>query len=231
MTYHRRLPARCQPHPNHPTKAAKVSDPEDLKIPVSAVRFCLWALGKQGKAGVSGCLRRLSNLRRLLSGCQPVASRLPALALGLSLMGCGEHVVVFHGDTSFTPEERSQIQRGADLLSEHMHESTIEVVWDLPPGTPPPQLSITKKLLRAPEDRGVVGYCDGNRVLIDVEKVRMTGPPDGSLVFAAAHELGHYWGLDHHESPDGIMAGYLSPRSVPAWSAADQAECKRIGRC
>jgi hypothetical protein len=156
---------------------------------------------------------------------------LGALAFATLVVGCmlpaqEEHppdTIVWHGDVTFTAEERTLVETGANWLKDYVRPRHA-IVWDAPhpaeteectPGT----------IARRTKSIGAVCYCSyfDNRTCISL------GVADGYLLDAlAAHELTHASGvLDH--APHGLLMRPYNP--VRDWSDSDQALCEKYWAC
>jgi len=147
------------------------------------------------------------------------------LALGASGLGCGASFEpTFHGDVTFSLEERAAIERGDAWLAARIGRDPLGVVWDLPHGEPAsaaPPYSIVR--LRPPVG---VGEYDGRlRVVLNPDAVTLEG-----LELLTAHELGHYRGMGHHNERGVMQEGGIRDE-LPVWTAADAEECRRVRLC
>jgi len=130
----------------------------------------------------------------------------------------------FHGDVTFTREERAAIERGDVWLAVHAGRDPLGIVWDLPHYDrveDAPAYSI----VRARPRIGVGEYDGQLRVTLNPSAVNLDG-----LELLTAHELGHYRGMGHHDAC-GLMADGAIRDQLPSWTPADDAECRRVGLC
>lgn len=146
--------------------------------------------------------------------------KLIAVVLGVVVAGCSE-TLPFHGDVTFTAEERAAIEQGTGWLAEHIGRDPFAIVWDLP--HPEVANAPSLSIIRTVDARAHgFGYYDGQgRILIDGDGVALNG---GEMMAAvAAHELGHYEGLSHHPGP-GIMSDE-GLRPILHWTDEDRDQC------
>lgn len=148
------------------------------------------------------------------------------VALGAIEMGCAlsPKEPRFHGDVTFTAEERAAIERGDAWLAAQIGEEPLGVTWDLPH---PDRIDDAPaySIVRARPPRGVGEYDGELRVTINPGLLSPAG-----LETLAAHELGHYRGMDHHQGAEGIMHDGIRDEA-PVWTAEDLAECRRVRLC
>ena len=139
-----------------------------------------------------------------------------ALLVALFVVGCfaPSSAVTWHGDVTFTAEERAKIEAGAAFMSAHAGEP-IAIVWDASHVVGAcPELVIRKT-------PGVGGEYVGGAWCISLGSDE---PEPGFLSALAAHELGHWLGLEH------VGAGLMQPFGMALeWSDADEAEAVRVG--
>ncbi len=141
----------------------------------------------------------------------------------VSLAGCSpDHV--WHGDVSFTDEERQAIEAGAAFVAEQTGQEPLAIVWDLPPGDEAPNRSIRSGHTLPNTNAMRLGH------LIRIDTAQFVGPERiGQLAAVTAHEVGHEYGLEHHAGlgimSEGGCGGTLT------WSAGDVAGCIRDGVC
>ncbi len=140
-----------------------------------------------------------------------------ALALALfAIAGCGVPTP-FHGDVTFTVEERAEIERGAAFLSAHTSGEEISIVWDAPhkeSGCDPGTIA---------RSQGVgAATIAGNCIVIGIEP-----NPLMNTAAVAAHEFGHWYGLRHSSR------GLMQPWNIATleWTEEDEASCVAAGRC
>jgi hypothetical protein len=136
------------------------------------------------------------------------------LALLIGVWGCSE-TQPFHGDVSFTAEERESVERGNAFLAQHVGQEPFAIVWD---GDGTESLAISKGVRV-----GLAGHNDGTgRIQIG------EGMASVRLSAVVAHELGHERGLSHHNGA-GLMG--IDGTDSLVWTADDQASCELDGIC
>lgn len=130
----------------------------------------------------------------------------------------------FHGDVTFTAEERAAIERGDAWLAAQIDADPLGIVWDLPH---PDRIEDAPAyaIVRARPRIGVGEYDGALHVLLNPESVNIPG-----LELLTAHELGHYRGMGHHDSC-GVMTDGGIRDELPQWTPADLAECRRVRLC
>ncbi len=146
-------------------------------------------------------------------------------ALLVVLGGCGSNV--WHGETSFTEDERAEIEAGNTWLTFHMGLPADVIVWDLPPGGDAPMYSIRDGAVPSPE---IARRYSHHRIRFDREQFSAY-PHDERMRryrVLAAHEFGHDHGMRHHAGP-GVMNELVDINAV--WTLQDIAECCRVGEC
>lgn len=141
-----------------------------------------------------------------------------AAVLALALAGCvGDPP--WHGQTSFTAVERTEIERGYHLVCDRVGKPCDPIAWD-----------------RWPDDTSpwtVVRSVDGEGGQYDPATSTIRFRADGvcSPAWLAAHEFGHWLHLPHLTAGEiGVMAITCSSPDA-TWTEADQLSCKRAGAC
>jgi hypothetical protein len=61
---------------------------------------------------------------------------------------------------------------------------------------------------------------------LDAKIFLRPGMTSARLREVSLHELGHSYGLEHHDG-----AGIMNPLAGPEWTAEDAAECRALGVC
>ena len=124
------------------------------------------------------------------------------LSLASVIGGCGAGDV-FHGDVTFTLEERHSIEHANLWLAATLEEAPFEIVWDLPHPVDGVEVDISVASIRrgrAPSQASnVEGWTQGERAV----SIRVSADHQ-RLETVTAHELGHCRGLKHHNGP-GLM--------------------------
>lgn len=138
--------------------------------------------------------------------------------LALTLVGCGQDLA-FHGDLAFTAEERSAIETGARFVAERTQTPVVEIVWD---GDMSARNTIRKQQPLQPEATGSLTAHDGTDLTLSMRP----GFDVDSYRVIAAHEFGHYRGMQHHDGP-----GLMNLKAEDSWTGYDQAECQRVRLC
>lgn len=145
------------------------------------------------------------------------------LVAALLVSGCSwDHVhTPPHGDVTFTPEERAAIERGAAFLSAHANTNAFPIgpiVWDAPHTWP--ESCAEETIQRSAKGDGAITHPFGARCI-----ALGVGPKAPSLDALAAHEFGHWIGMEH------VSRGLMQPFGMSLeWSDEDQAECVRVIR-
>ncbi len=143
--------------------------------------------------------------------------RAPSVLCVCALLGCAPDDERWHGDASFTPDERAAIEAGSAWTAEHVGAAPPVFVWD---GEDDSDLNVVRR--RVPpaqlcaDVHDCTGYAaprgggTGGRVWLAPGRVHEA---------LAAHEFGHVYGLRHHEE-----RGLMQPvRPELVWTAADEA--------
>lgn len=139
------------------------------------------------------------------------------------LVGCApDHT--WHGDTSFTLEERAAIETANEWLASRLGDDAYAIVWDLPPGDEAPAYSIRNGRVPAP----FMATREHHRIRIDTSMFSPGPYRIGALTQVTAHEFGHERGMEHHEGE-----GLMNPIEDTAlhWTSLDEDECKRVSAC
>lgn len=142
------------------------------------------------------------------------------IVLAMASVGCAE---VYHGDLSFTDEERAIIESSADEMASHTQLSRIRIEWD---GDMDAEYRIKKDMPQEGVDRGYFGW---SREENDRRTIYLLPGLDHELLLRTTrHEMGHYHGLVHHEG-----FGVMNPYGInqEKWTDIDLAECKKLGKC
>lgn len=134
-----------------------------------------------------------------------------AAAVALALVGCcGPDI--WHGDVTFTPEERLLVESGNFYVAGNIGESYFHIVWDLRhrDGKCVAELSILRRPYTTDGAQTVGGSC-----------IYLGTLDKGHIEASAAHEFGHQHGLGHlGEGQTGLMQP-VNPRLQ--WTADDEA--------
>ncbi len=152
-------------------------------------------------------------------------------AVAMCVLGCEYNVpVALHGDVTFTANERDAIEQGNAWIADRVGRSAYPIVWDLPhpsDANDATKLSIVRGLSPAHFALGV-GFESGDRHI----EIDPSNAGENEVAIVAAHEVGHMFGLGHHDGPgimnptgNGEIAGSL------VWTTEDQAACVRDGGC
>lgn len=143
------------------------------------------------------------------------------LLLSLTLTGCAGDFV-YHGDLSFSAEERAQIEQAADLMAARTGGGRIEISWDGELGDP----VHNHRILRAVPEKTAAAwgelkgeYGPGYTFYVSPET------PKGMVGMVMAHELGHWYGMPHHYG-----YGLMNPWGGQ-WSQADVDLCHSVHQC
>lgn len=130
--------------------------------------------------------------------------------LVLALAGCS-FAHPLHGDVTFTAEERASLVRGDDAIAGHLGRDPVGIVFDAPhpiDGAP-----------EGPCAEGTIIRTNGSGGSHRPGCLRMGTDIPSYFERLATHELGHWYGLAHHEGP-GVMNGdHVSAE----WTAEDEA--------
>lgn len=150
-----------------------------------------------------------------------------ALIYACLMCGCGTNV--WHGDTSFTPQERDAIESGDAWLAERIGASPHIIIWDLDlsPDDDAPMYSIRSGVVSEPP----IAMQSHHRIRFDRARFDALYELDDRLRYyrmCAAHEFGHEAGMHHHDGP-GLMNP--SPEIDARWTMQDIVECRRSGVC
>ncbi len=142
-----------------------------------------------------------------------------AVAAFALLIGCATPIDEWHGDVTFSEEQRAAIERGNSFLAKRLNVRPYGIVWDAPhvdDSTPCPYATICKRgrIESPPSCAGKDGCGGRGSVQIDPD----ASPNVDSLAAMAGHEFGHERGLRHHEGP-----GLMNPTVplFPMWAEGD----------
>ena len=141
-------------------------------------------------------------------------------------------VKVFHGDTRFDAQERSLVEVACAAWSDFTGgRALLEVVWDYGESNylqlaaaAEPRIKRTPWWYASPNEGGIVNQIGG-------DEVRLVPQNCPVLHACAMHELGHILGLSHVADADAVMSATLRTRRARKFTAADRAECARVGLC
>jgi hypothetical protein len=211
----------------------KAHNPKGLKIPVSAVRFRVWAHvnpAVPAPASVAPSTRSTpGNAGRVPAGCQPPRTwteRHPRLYLTLlclwyavapsCALGCAAPSADWYGDARFSADERAAIENGEVWLAAHAGRAPATFEWGLEVSEQP--LAHTIRRERSP--RATTGLCLDGTVYLDPDDRNAT---PGSLEGLAAHELAHCE-LGFADDPES--AGLMHVVWPLAWTEREQAQLK-----
>ncbi len=142
-----------------------------------------------------------------------------AVLLAFFIGGCANTGALWHGDRSFTADERDKIEDANTFIAKKVHRNPYHIVWD---GEPVPDGGTCKvpfSVVRGGKTNPYGGYWyDKERcAYLDVRAADFAG--------LAAHELGHSRGLPHlQEGVKGLMNEFVGPM---VWTDADEVSCKR----
>lgn len=148
----------------------------------------------------------------------------------LALTGCA-HTEIFHGDASFSLEERKAFEKAAQTMSERVNAPRIEVVWDGAVHSP------QNRIIHIQPTETSQPHANGKRYLADGVMRKEHGywtckiVPGVSLERfqqIAEHEIGHYYGIQHTpEDNSGVMHAF----GGSVWTTADIIQCWKAGLC
>ena len=103
-------------------------------------------------------------------------------------------VTVWHGDISWTLEERAVIERSNDLVAQVTGKPRLNIIWNLGPDGDPSSNGYSI----------VRGVHPGGLCVPGTHSVGIDGMTP-YLSALSAHELGHLQGLDHSPNPRSFM--------------------------
>lgn len=148
--------------------------------------------------------------------------RFAFVALALLSFSCGPKYGPWHADESFADEERRAIIDGERWIAERVDEEPAGVVFDVAhPADDDP--GAAGQIIRRP---GWGGYCNHENGVIYIGVLFLHGEYEPTAALAA-HELGHWRGLHHHDGP-----GVMNPLAADfRWTAEDQSSCVEAGVC
>ena len=194
---------------------------EGLKIPVSAVRFRLWAQGFLGKIGGSESPPSPPSpgryAGRVPAGCQ----LLGILALGLS--GCALEPPDWYGDQRFTPAERAAVEEGAAWLHERAGLPPPVIAWTYEVAS---SEALPRTIRREQPSTGPGGLCLGLEGTIYLD-------PATLVPGLAAHELAHceLGFVDGYHAGDVQTDGIMRVLAPMRWTHVEQEQCSRSTKC
>ena len=121
----------------------------------------------------------------------------------LVIGGCAaEALATFHGDPSFTPDERREIERGRDMIARDFDAEPFPIVWDGRPIDERPSIH------RVEAGTWPQAYGGTWRVMLDPDGLDASAPRI-PLACAAAHEFGHQHRQTAAHDEAGIMGDTL----------------------
>lgn len=122
------------------------------------------------------------------------------------VVSCAYDVEAWHGDVTFTPAERAEIERGYAFLSKRLESRPLPIVWDAPHND---HECLATQICKRP---ALVGPCPEPYETQTCELVglytsnRISLVPSENMAAVAAHEFGHWKGLGHHAGPGAMHA-------------------------
>lgn len=122
--------------------------------------------------------------------------------------GCANESPPWHGDETFTPEERAQIETGLAFVSSRVDDHTPRIIWDAPHAEGPCPVAT---VCRREELPGFTGFYSPAPAIDLV--------PVSCLDVNAAHEFGHWYGYRDHDGP-GVM-NPKNPKPELVWTEED----------
>jgi len=156
-----------------------------------------------------------------------------ALALAAAILvhcvACAPDPEPWHAEESFTAEERAAIIEAEAWITQRVGRPTRGVVFDLAPRTDP--TDCPDRCLLKGTAAGGVSYWEPKaeaQVIYLGTEGRIITMPDGSreaywLKALVAHELGHYYGLRHHDGQ-----GVMNPDAITFnWTSASEVSCRQ----
>jgi len=126
-------------------------------------------------------------------------------------------VQVWHGDTSWSLEDRAIIEESNQWVATHTGTRKVPIVWDLEPGAD--VLSVGWAIVKGKAGGGLSNPSNHSTTFTDL------GNPLGAI---SAHEFGHLIGLDHTPDPRSFM--YWAPE-FREWTDTDEVFCVSSGVC
>lgn len=136
------------------------------------------------------------------------------------LLGCGPSSA-YHGATSFSLEERESIESAAATMAARTGGEAYAITWD---DGDDGDNRILRETPRAPDSAGEFRMGSGSYARTIYLDPSLTG---NRLRVVTMHELGHSYGLDHHD-----QAGLMNrAEAVDVWTDADIEVCRNVGLC
>ena len=131
---------------------------------------------------------------------------------------------VWHGDVTFTTEERALIEQGAAFLSAHTKQGAIQIVWDAPHAAYSDETCPVMHIVRQARGAKVGGRASTTCMHLDEKPEWVENDQWAGMV---SHEWGHTRRLKHHNG-----TGLLQPINPPLlWTEEDQSACVAAGSC
>lgn len=140
-----------------------------------------------------------------------------------ALVACSDsEPETLHADSTFTLEERAEIQTGNEWMAERTGRRPYDIIWDAPhtpDGVVPPRGSVVRRdgagaQFNGPQNVYYVGVA---------ERAERRG-----LQALFAHEFGHRLGLQHV----AVMGSVMDPKaSAFVWSENEERQCIELRIC